>query len=90
MPTSIITTDDLREFKTELLEDFKSLIELKKNQEKNRYLKSAEVMKLLSISAGTLQTFRINGTIPYSKVGGIIFYKYQDVIDIVDQNKITN
>ena len=90
MPTSIITTDDLREFKTELLEDFKSLIELKKNQEKNRYLKSAEVMKLLSISAGTLQTFRINGTIPYSKVGGIIFYKYQDVIDIVDQNKIAN
>lgn len=90
MPTSIITTDDLREFKKELLKDFRNLIELKKNQEKNRYLKSAEVIQMLDISAGTLQTFRINGTIPYSKVGGIIFYKYLDIVDLIEQNKIAN
>lgn len=88
MPTTIITTDDLREFKMELLEDFKNLIELKKFHDNNRYLKSNEVMEMLGISAGTLQTFRINGTIPYAKVGGTIFYKHQDVLDVFEKNKI--
>jgi len=36
-------------------------------------------MALLKISPGTLQNLRINGTIPYTKVGGIIFYESDEI-----------
>jgi hypothetical protein len=42
-------------------------------------MRSADVRKLLNISPGTLQNLRINGTLTFSKVGGRMFYKPQDV-----------
>lgn len=75
---SILTKDDLLDFKKEL---FKELLELlngnKINQEE--WLRSSEVKQLLKISAGTLQNYRINGTLPFKKVGGTLYYKYQNI-----------
>ena len=68
MPTSIITTDDLREFKLELIDELKNIIKKPATTKKKKYLKSAEVMEMLQISPGTLQNLRINGTLPYSKI----------------------
>ncbi|ALM22113.1 transcriptional regulator [Nonlabens sp. MIC269] len=90
MPTSIITTDDLREFKMELLEDLKQLIQQPLQTQKKKYLKSAEVMELLQVSPGTLQNLRINGTLPYSKIGGIIFYDADEIHRIIQENRIDN
>lgn len=90
MPTSIITTDDLREFKIELLEDLKQLIQQPATPKKKKYLKSAEVMELLQVSPGTLQNLRINGTLPYSKIGGIIFYDADEIHRIIQENRIDN
>ncbi|MCM4157609.1 helix-turn-helix domain-containing protein [Gramella sp. AN32] len=88
MPTSIITTDDLREFKLELLEDIKSLLSKQSSGTLKRYLKSGEVMDLLQISPGTLQNLRINGTLPYNKVGGIIYYDIQEIHRVMDENRV--
>ena len=74
MPASIITTDDLRDFKLELLDDIKKILSKQDNGKLKKYLKSSEVMDLLQVSPGTLQNLRINGTLPYTKVGGIIYY----------------
>lgn len=90
MPTSIITTDDLREFKVELLEDMRKLLMQHKGSGLKRYLKSNEVMDLLKISPGTLQNLRINGTLPYSKVGGVIFYDAEDIQRVMEENRIYN
>ena len=90
MPTSIITTDDLREFKMELLEDLKQLIQQPTQLQSKKYLKSAEVMELLQVSPGTLQNLRINGTLPYSKIGGIIFYDADEIHRIITENRIDN
>ena len=90
MPAQIITTDDLREFKIELLEDIKSLIQLKSNAPQKKYLKSAEIMKMLKVSPGTLQTLRINGTLPYTKIGGIIFYDADEIEKVMKENSIHN
>jgi len=90
MPTTIITTDDLREFKVELLEDLKELIQQPAQPKKKKYLKSAEVMELLQVSPGTLQNLRINGTLPYSKIGGIIFYDADEIHRIIQENRIDN
>lgn len=88
MPTSIITTDDLREFKFELLNDIKKLLTKQASGKLKKYLKSSEVMKLLQISPGTLQNLRINGTLPYTKVGGIIFYDSDELQEVMLSNRI--
>tara|TARA_R100000935_G_scaffold1440_5_gene4688 strand:- start:5472 stop:5753 length:282 start_codon:yes stop_codon:yes gene_type:complete len=90
MPTSIITTDDLREFKIELLQDIRKLLTKQTSGNLKRYLKSSEVMELLQLSPGTLQNLRINGTLPYSKVGGIIYYDSEDIHKLMNKNRIQN
>ena len=90
MPTQIITTDDLREFKIELLEEFKKLLENSTSPTVKKYLKSNELMKLLKVSPGTLQTLRINGTLPYTKIGGIIFYDAEEIDKVMKENSIHN
>lgn len=66
----ILTVNDLLDFKNELPLDIKRLLEAQAAQPARKWLKSYEVEKLLGISPGTLQTFRNNGTIPYTKIGG--------------------
>lgn len=89
MPSSIITTEDLREFKIELLEEIKSILSQQNTQlTPKRYLKSSEVMDLLQISPGTLQNLRINGTLPYTKIGGIMYYDAQEIQQIMEENRV--
>ena len=90
MPTSIITTDDLREFKLELLDDIKELLQNQNGHSVKKWLKSKEVMKLLGISPGTLQNLRINGTIPYTKVGGVLYYDYGEIMEVLENNRVHN
>jgi hypothetical protein len=90
MPANIVTTDDLRDFKIELLDEFKSLLTKQSQGKLKRYLKSNEVMDLLQISPGTLQNLRINGTLPYAKVGGIIFYDSEEIQKVMADNRIHN
>ena len=80
----IVTREDLNEFRTQLLKDFKELIQHKPEQSK-QWLKSIEVRKLLNISPGTLQTLRINGILTYSKIGSIIYYKYEDILKLLEK-----
>lgn len=78
MNVEIITKDDLKEFKTEMLAEIKQLIKPEEGQAK-QWLKSAEVRKLLNISPGTLQNLRINGTLRFTKIGGMMYYKLEDI-----------
>lgn len=45
------------------------------------------VREMLGISPGTLQNMRINGTIAYTKIKGIIFYDYNDILTLMDGTK---
>lgn len=91
MPTSIITTEDLREFKEELLTEIRELFQRQESGiASKKWLKSTEVMKMLKISPGTLQNFRVNGTLPFTKIGGIIYYDASDIQEILSSNKTHN
>jgi hypothetical protein len=90
MAATIITTEDLREFKMELLDDIKKLLNNQSVQVAKKWLKSPEVRELLGISPGTLQNLRINGTLPYTKVGGVLYYDYQEIVKVFEKNKIHN
>lgn len=53
-------------------------------QEPKEWLKSYEVRKLLGISAGTLQNLRLNGTLPYTKIGGLMYYRYEEIRKLME------
>lgn len=89
MPASIVTTEDLIELKVEILKEIRKMLSENSGPITKKWMKSIEVMKLLKISPGTLQNFRINGTIPYSKIGGIIYYDAEEIQKILQNNKVT-
>ena len=47
-----------------------------------------ELSKALKITKRTLIEYRMNGKLPYYKIGGKILYKEQDIIDILERNKV--
>ncbi len=95
MAATILTTEDFHEFKMELFEELKKLLIPPSNKDSKksieeanaRWLKSHQVQRMLGISPGTLQNLRINGTLPYTKVGGVIFYSLDDINTILQRNK---
>ena len=87
MAIEVITREDLNEFRTLLLDDLKELF-LGKQEQSKQWLKSKEVRKLLNISPGTLQNMRINGTLSYTKIGGIIYYSSKDIDKVLEFNKV--
>jgi hypothetical protein len=87
----LITKQDLEQFKTELFAELKKIgISPSTEQAGKKWLKSAEVRKLLQVSAGTLQNLRINGTIAYTKVGSLLYYKQEDIFKLLEANTIKN
>ena len=90
MSATIITTEDLLEFKMELLDGIKELLNNQSGQVTKKWLKSPEVRELLGISPGTLQNLRINGTLPYTRVGGVLYYDYQEIMQVLEKNRVDN
>lgn len=86
MQVELITRDDFERFKKELLEEIRKHIPhpRKQGQEKREWLKSYEVREMMGISPGTLQSLRVNGTIPYTKIGGLMYYRYLDIRKLMD------
>jgi hypothetical protein len=85
MEIELITKHDLQQFKVELLNDLKAL--MKPSGEVNKeWLKSSEVRKLLKISSATLVTLRVNGTLRYTKLGGMLYYRYSDIVKVLESN----
>lgn len=53
---------------------------------KDTWIDNQDVLQLLHISKRTLQTFRSNGTLPYSKVQGKFYYKVSDIEELLQSN----
>ena len=80
-----ITMDDFEQFKKELFAELRRPGQkLHKQAEQKEWLKSYEVRKLLGISPGTLQNLRRNKTLRFSKIGGLMFYKYDDIAKLME------
>ncbi|MCB0459756.1 MAG: helix-turn-helix domain-containing protein [Flavobacteriaceae bacterium] len=90
MATAIITTDDLYEFKMELMEEIKQLFQEYNNHSTKKWMRTSEVLKLLGMSPSTLQNLRLNGTIPYTKIGRSLFYDYNEIMQVLEKNRVEN
>ena len=80
----IFSKEELDSFKEELLSQFKKI---QKSPPQSKWLRSRDVRKILGISDSTLQTMRINGTIPAYKLGESWFYKHDEIITALEAGK---
>ena len=100
MQISVITKEDLEEFKNDLLEEMEKILKTHKskpgqqsfgqNPKDKGWMKATEARKLLSISQGTFHKLKINGIIPYSRIGKVCLFDYDEIVKIIQENKIHN
>lgn len=84
MQVELVTKADIQSLKAEIVEEIRRIF---KTPQKQEWLKSSDVQKLLQCSPGTLQNLRVNGTLPFTKMGGTTYYAYDDVMAVMSKNK---
>lgn len=82
----LLTIGDLEDFRKALFDEIKNLLKETSGQQTKKWLRSSEVRKMLGVSPGTLQNLRINRMLTFSKVGGIVFYRYDDIVSLLERN----
>ena len=89
MPAEILTTDDLREFKLEILSEIKKLFSDQSMQKpvERRFLRSTDLQELLDLSPASLQNLRNSRILPYTKIGGTFYYDWEDIVQIMNKFK---
>ena len=89
MELEFVTKSDLKAFAAKLdriLTDLE-LIKTKAGlSQHSTWLDNEDVMKLLHISPRTLQTWRDNGLIPFSKIGAKLYYREEDLQKLLKEN----
>ena len=88
--SQLITVDHLDQFKRKLLEELLVALKSQNSVVPKKSMKSHEVRRLLKISPGTLQTLKTSGIIPYTKMGGVHFYDYEDIQKVLEAGKVNN
>jgi len=82
MAKEIITLEDLIKFKQELLLGIKEILKEKQSNSFKKYLRTSDVIKILGISASSVQTLRNKGILPFTKIQGTIYYKFEDIEEL--------
>ena len=83
----LATKSDLQQMKCDIISEVKELLQQGQANHKP-WLRSAETMELLSVSYSQLKNLRVKGILPASKLGGIWYYCYADVIKVLEENKL--
>ncbi|MEJ7676100.1 MAG: helix-turn-helix domain-containing protein [Chitinophagaceae bacterium] len=86
MEIEVVTKEDLKDFRKKLLDDISKLLMPSQAKLVKPWLKNSEVRKLLNISSNTIQRLRVSGRLRSSKVGGIHYYRYEDIEKLLNNN----
>lgn len=68
----IVSLKEFNDFENRIFKELEAIKQASPTE--NRWLKSNDVKELLGISHGKLQDLRDRGLIPFTKLGGVIFY----------------
>jgi hypothetical protein len=86
MGLEVITKEDLQHFRMQLLNDLRQMLRPAEEKSLKPWLKNSEVKKLLNISSNTVQRLRIAGKLRSSKIGGIHYYRYEDIEKLLNSD----
>lgn len=76
----------LKELRTVIREGIREELQSQKNEQPT-WLRSSQVRDILNISDSTLQTLRVNGTIPAYKLGATWMYKHDEIVAVLEANR---
>lgn len=77
--------------KPKLLNDVQSIIKKEVSGHlAKKWIRAKELKNLTGWSSSTIQTYRINGTLKYSKVGGTVFYDLHHLLNLLETNSKLN
>ncbi|WP_121354174.1 helix-turn-helix domain-containing protein [Flavisolibacter nicotianae] len=79
MAVEVVTREDLQAFRVQLLNDIRALIAEGQPKPAREWLKNSEVRRLLKVSSNTLQRLRIAGKLKSTKLGGVHYYRLDDI-----------
>jgi hypothetical protein len=79
MSIEIVKKEDLEQFRVRLLSDLKEAFSESKTREPKGWLKGSEVRSFLKIGTSKLQSLRIAGKLSSSKIGGVHYYRFEDI-----------
>ncbi|MBS1566843.1 MAG: helix-turn-helix domain-containing protein [Bacteroidetes bacterium] len=86
MAVEIVTKEDLQTLRLQLISDIRQMLAgLPKPVEQGAWLKSKEVKKLLNVSESTLRTYRVNGAVRFTKIGGTLYYDCQHIQKMLNE-----
>jgi len=80
MSETHLTAKDLAAFKEDLLTTLKTTAV---TAQLPRWVKSWHVMRMLGISKHKLRQMRNRGEIPYTRIGGLMFYDLEEIKKIM-------
>ena len=85
------TIENMEEFYRRLAEKMDNIIKkldgrINTKQLSEIWLDIQEVCQLLKISKRTLQSYRDNGILPFSQIGGKIYFRANDIEDHLNRN----
>ena len=83
----LISIKDLAAFGEEFLSEIKKIILENEERSAKQWLKAAEVKKILRLTDGRLSYLRDRGFIPFTKLGGIIYYNLQEIEELLQSGK---
>ena len=81
MYTVNLKVEGLEEIQNQIRELASKIAEIQQQNKAQKWLSNAEARELLGVTSRTLQNYRDNGIISYSKVGSKIYYKASDIED---------
>lgn len=82
----LISSEQLQELIQEI-QELKAIIQKQSSMgDFPELLRTFEVRRLLKISQSSLADLRNNGTIPFTKLGGSIYYFKKDLMKIINAN----
>ena len=87
MAAEIITKEDLHQFRIQLLADLKEIIVSSRQVNPKPWLKSSEVKKLLGVGDSKLQMLRTSGKLASTKLGGVRYFKFEDIKKMLETEK---
>lgn len=83
----VLTYEDFKEFESRILKEIEEIKQILPSRSSTKWLRSSDIKELLRISHGKLQTMRNNGEIPFSVIGGTIFYSLEEVNKMLNAKK---
>ncbi len=87
----IVTKDEFnslaKQLKEEIIQElFLRIRDFSPKEPQTNKIKSGEVLKLLQISHGTLQSMRNSNQVKFTKIRGTIYYDREEILRILGSN----